>query len=463
MSLIQSASDNSDACLAIDLGTSSCKALVMDKALQLRGAGSAGFDTAHPAPRHAEQDPNDWWRAMCTAVHEAINEAGDVAIQVIALSSQREGAVLLNEQLQPVHPAIVWIDRRATDEERELVNEFGDEWLSQHIGLVPTAGFTAPILRWLQKHNPDILNVAQRITQPKGYMIARLTGQFAIDHSLAPRFGLFSIREYSYHSELLQWAGIQVERLPQVVEPLKVVGTLTHQAAMEFGLPAGIPVIAGMGDRQCETLGLALSPMEDVMIASGTAANISVLAQSLDMNLHPRIAKGPHLRGLYQLEAGLWACGAALKWLADEMGSIHDSHGDLNEWLEMMARRSRHAESLIVLPFFAGASAPHWDARVLACIIGLSLGHTRADIVRAMIESLAIEIAANVQMYKSAIPSIKRLVHCGGGAMLATFNQAIADATGMELTMPLHHDAAGIGAACLGMAWLLNENPFQLA
>lgn len=456
--------------MAIDLGTSSCKVAIVDEELCIRAIASFPFETAYPKLRFAEQDPDDWWRAICKAATGALSSAGNVSVEVIALSSQREGLVILNERFEPMQDAIVWIDRRAVAELDELLNCFGIERIARTTWVVPSAGFTAPLLRWLCKHDRRIIEAARHITQPKGFLIGRLTGEFAIDITLAPRFSLFDMNARRYDPELLDWAGVAEWQMPRTVEPTEVVGGLSDEAASQLGLKSGTPVIAGMGDRQCEALGLSITPMEEVMVASGTAANISVLigsdkAMRTSAMLDIRVAKGPHIDDLIQFELGLWACGAVLKWLASELGGVGELASELQQltWVEDAIKRSKNAQSLIVLPFFAGASAPHWDAKVLACIIGLSLGHSACDIVRATVEALAIEIASNVKLYQSAIHSLKHIVHCGGLAQVEPFNKAIADAAEMDVVIPKHHDAAVLGAACLGLSMMLCRDAFELA
>ncbi len=448
------------ACMAIDLGTSSCKAAIVDEHLNIRAMAASPFETKYPQPRYAEQDPNDWWMAVCEAAELALSNVGDAHVEVVALSSQREGLVMLDEHFQPVRNAIVWIDRRAVAELDELLSEFGVDGIAKITGVVPSAGFTAPLLRWLGKHEGDVLRRTAFVTQPKGFLIARMTGKLAIDTTLAPRFSLVDMKRMRYDEALLNWAGIGEDQLPRIVEPTEVVGGLTRDAARQLGLKAGTPVIAGMGDRQCEALGIALKPMEDVMVASGTAANISVLTHLSEIELDPRVARGPHINGLMQLEVGLWACGAVLNWLASCLKVHRD---DFLEWVERACHASSNADSLIVLPFFAGASAPHWDAKVLACIIGLSLGHSDEDIVRATVEAIAVEIAENVALYRGKMQTLRCAVHCGGLAHLAPFNQAIADATELEVMLPKHRDAAVLGAACIGLSHIAGADAFELA
>ncbi|MCS7252577.1 MAG: FGGY family carbohydrate kinase [Armatimonadota bacterium] len=448
------------ACVAIDLGTSSCKAAIVDERLNILALESSPFETVYPQPRFAEQDPNEWWKATCEAVSAALSKAGDVHVESIVLSSQREGLVMLDEHFQPVKNAIIWIDRRAVAELEELLSEFGIDGIARITGVVPSAGFTAPLLRWVARREWEVFKRTAFITQPKGFLIARMTGEFAIDKTLAPRFSLADIWRMRYEEALLKWAGVSEWQLPRIVEPTEAVGGLTKTAASQLGLKVGTPVIAGMGDRQCETLGLALKPMEDVMVASGTAANISVLTNLTEVGLDPRVARGPHLNGLVQLEVGLWACGAVLNWLAS---CLKTDSTDMLDWIERACHAGSNAKSLIVLPFFAGASAPHWDAKVLACIIGLSLGHGNEDIVRATVEALAVEIAENVALYRSKVPTIKCAVHCGGLARLMPFNQAIADATELSIMLPRHHDAAVLGAACIGLSQFTGINAFELA
>lgn len=453
------------ACMAIDLGTSSCKVAVVDERLSIRVLASSRFETHYPKPLLAEQDLSDWWRAVCSATKDALALAGDVSVEVISLSSQREGLVLLDESFEPLRKAIVWVDRRASFELCELINEFGVDWLSRVVGVIPSAGFTAPLLRWVRRNEPDVFQKARFITQPKGFLIARMTGKFAIDITLAPRFSLFDMRTMKYSDELLSWAGVNEQQLPKVVKPNEVVGLLSSEVASQLGLPDGIPVVAGMGDRQCEALGLALEPMVEVMVASGTAANISVLVDtdvdSLGLDVH--VARGPNIGDLKQLELGIWACGAALNWLARELLGMQVAHERTLEAIESELGKSTNASSLIVLPFFAGAGAPHWDADVLACIIGLTLGHNKSDIIRATLEALAVEVAENVELYRRAIGTLKRIVHCGGLAQMPSFNQAIADATQMEVHLPSSHDAAVLGAACIGLSLLTGEDELHVA
>lgn len=460
------------AILAIDVGTTACKALLVGLDGGAVGFGQAEYPTYHPRPLQAEQDAEDWWAAAVAAVRAALKQAapgGPLEVAAIGLSSQRETVVLTDGAGRPLARALSWMDRRGSEEIRRFADRVGREALHRTTGMVPDATFTLSKLLWLKRHEPHLLARARWLLQPRDFVAYRLTGRIVTDPSLASRTMMWDTEAGTWWQPAFDEVGIATDRFPAVVASHAVVGPLSAEAASALGLPAGVPVVAGGGDRCCEALGAGIGPGE-AMESTGTTSNLSAVSPSLPHRRDSRLAYTAHvLPGRWLVEQGLNATGAILRWLRAlayagpaEAGPAGD---DLYERMSAEAAAvPPGAEGLFLLPFFMGARSPRWQPLARGAAVGLTLEHGRAHLVRAAMEGVAFELRACRQVLEEAGLAPVRIVAMGGGAKSSLWLQIKAAVMGVPFVVPRNDLAAPLGAAVLaGWGVGLFEDPEETA
>ena len=244
--------------LGIDLGTSSVKVVAFGVEGAVKGVGVAEYPILTPRLGYAEQNPEDWWRAMVTAVHEALSEAGHPEILGIGFCGQMHGLVLLDRGKRLLRPAIIWADQRSADLLPEIEARIGRSPLAQRCGTAPTAGFAIASLYWLQKFEAQTLERATTLMLPKDYLRFKLTGEAGTDESDAASSGLFDVGQRVWADELIGRLGLPRSIFPKVHTSSEVVGPLGPSAAAELGLRQGVPVSAGCADQPAQAVGNGL-------------------------------------------------------------------------------------------------------------------------------------------------------------------------------------------------------------
>ena len=443
--------------LAIDVGTTACKAALVDTEGTVVAVGQAEYPTHHPRPLWAEQDPEDWWQAAIAATRAALEaaEASTPEVAAIALSSQRETVALTDRDGRPLARAISWMDRRGAEEIGALVQRWGAEAIHRATGMVPDATFTLAKLLWLKRHEPALLARSRWLLQPRDFVAHRLTGRFVTDPSLASRTMMWEMERGRWWAPAFDEIGIDPQRFPPVVPSHAVVGGLSPEAGRALGLRAGVPVVTGGGDRCCEALGVGLVAGE-AMESTGTTSNLSTVAPSLPAQRDPRLTYTAHvLPGQWLAEQGLNATGAILRWLralayAEEHRRAREAGEDVYRLMgEEAARVPAGAEGLVMLPYFMGARAPRWQPLARGALVGLTLEHGRAHLVRAAMESVAYELRACRTVLEEAGLSPTTVVAMGGGARSHLWLEIKAAVMGMPVRTPRVGLAASLGAAVL--------------
>ncbi|MBI4841968.1 MAG: xylulokinase, partial [candidate division NC10 bacterium] len=261
--------------LTFDIGTSACKVCLWDARGTLLASADEAYPTHHPQPDWAEQNPEDWWRAAVAAAKRCLATGDPGRIAVLGLSSQREGVVLMGRDGRPLAPCIIWMDRRCRDQAVRLGEEFGVPFLHHHTGLPPDPNYTACKLLWLREHQPELLDQAARFFQTRDYVYHRLTGAEVTDLTLASRTMMFDLRRHAWWPDIFRRVGVRPDQFPPIHRSDEAPYRLSRPAAEALGLPDGIPVSLGAGDRACEGVGGGVFGHR-VMDSTGTASNISM-------------------------------------------------------------------------------------------------------------------------------------------------------------------------------------------
>jgi xylulokinase len=417
--------------LTLDLGTTSTKAGLWRDA-ELVEIARAPLATSHPAPDRAEQDPEDWWRSVVAACAELRAAAPEdySRVSTLVCAAARETFALVDAELAPLGPGILWSDTRAAGQ----VDALGPAArFRRATGVLAGAGCAAAKIAWVAEHASEELAAARWVLAPRDLVLARLTGRVVTDPTLASRTGWFELDGTPRADAAL------AARLPPIVASTAVVAAVPSRWTSELALPPATRVVPGAGDRACEVLGTG-ARSDLPMVSWGTTANVSVPHPG-PLTVLPatgQVSRGPD--GRFLVEFGLSTAGSALAWFAALTGSTEQD-------LRAAATSSPPgARGVRALPWLAGARAPHWRDGVAGTLDGLRPHHDRGDIARALIEGVALDVSRSLDALDA--PGTE-LVLAGGGAVDPTWRAALAATTGRVVLGRRHADAATVGARLL--------------
>ena len=444
--------------LGIDLGTSSVKVVLVGEDGQVDGLGSAEYPILQPQPGIAEQDPQEWWRAVIAAVRQAVSSAkGNVQVQAIGLDGQMHGTVFLDETAQPLTPAVIWPDQRTGHQVQEITEMVGAQRLIEITGSPIAAGFQAATVRWFQQERPDIWGMTRWVQLPKDYLRWRLTGQFASDPSDACSTLLLDARTRTWSAELLSLLEIDPDKLPPVQPSISVAGNLQPGVAAELGLPPGIPVITGAGDTASSVLGAGVTQPDTLLLNISTGGQLVQPVFDLELDYAGRIhtfctalEPGTLQAGWYKL-GGILSAGLALRWLRDNLFALQgeQAYERMTAWAEGVPLG---ADGLIFLPHLVGERTPYMNPNARAMFLGLTLGHGQPHLVRAVMEGVGLAFyQAYGALTESGVPP-RRIVLAGGGARSPLWRQIMADIFDLPVQRLQIVEQSAMGAALLAGA-----------
>lgn len=432
--------------LGIDLGTSSVKAVLVDETQHVIGSASAPLTVSRPTATWSEQNPSDWWQATVTAVGILKRECGKqlAAVRGVGLSGQMHGATLLDASDAPLRPAILWNDGRSEAEcvELEAVPRF--RTLSGNLAM---PGFTAPKLRWVAKHEPEIFRRVAKVLLPKDYLRLKLIGDYVSEPSDAAGTLWLDVAKRTWSPELLDATGLGVEHMPRLVDGSAPSGTLSPSVAAELGLPKGVVVAGGAGDNAAGAIGIGVLGPGQGFLSLGTSG---VEFVALD-----RYAAAPE-RGVHSFchcVPGRWhqmsvilSAASCLSWVTALTGA-----GSEAELLERVAKDTTGPGDVLFLPYLSGERTPHNDPHAKGVFSGLSHDTGAAQLARAVLEGVAMAFCDGQDALRSAGAAPESLSVIGGGARSELWGEILASALGL----PLHYRSGGdvgpaFGAARLG-------------
>ena len=443
--------------VGVDIGTTGVKAVLVDETGRVRAEAGEEYPTRFVEPNGAEQDPEDWWAATARCVGAALARAGVAPGQVagVGVSSQAPSIVVVDAAGRPVRPALLWLDRRG----REQCTARADaaDVVLASTGNRLDAYFGAPKLAWLLAAEPEVRRTAAGFLTANGYVVRRLTGATTCDTGHVGLTLLGDLSTATWSDALVDLWGVPAGWLPDPAHPTTVVGAVTGAAARATGLLAGTPVVAGVVDGAAASLEAGLVGHGDVceMTGQSTVVNAAVEATRLrhdalgTMSVLPYPVPGHHL-----VYGSMVATGGILRWFRDEFGGGRDGTGaDAFVALdELAATAPVGSGGLVLLPYFLGERSPIWDADARGALVGLSMGTTRSEVVRAILEGTAYGLAHNLDELRRLGLRPHALRAVGGGARGRTWNQIKADVTGLPVEIPHEARGAPVGAALVAAA-----------
>lgn len=445
--------------LGTDIGTSGTKTILMDTQGKLIAQNLQEYDVLTPKPLWAEQWPEVWEHAALASIKNTIAESGvnPQDIRGIAISGLYGGSgIPLDEQMNPVRPCMIWMDRRADEEASWVLENIGEEKLLEitHNGADPYYGYTK--ILWMKNHEPENWEKTRLFLPPNDYVIYKMTGEIAIDYSSAGNIGgIFDMNRREWSEEMMEAMGIPLSMMPQkIVESTDIVGGLTEEMAQELGLWEGMPVIAGGIDCGAANIGLGVFDSGIYAAAIGTSMCAALISDK------PVKGKGlivwPYLYDAKKLSyyfAGGATAGAIVKWFRNticqfeveaEKAGGPKAYDVLNAEAEKLPAGS---EGLVVLPYFMGERSPVWDSDAKGTILGLSLTHTRAHLYRAFLEAVAYSLRNAMEATGENLGEY--ILLAGGVTKSKVWRQIFADVTGYPVVCPIYDVEANMGDVML--------------
>jgi xylulokinase len=448
--------------LGIDVGTGGSRALVIDELGRVGASATVEHvPFASPQTGWAEQEPLDWWRAATEAVR-AVLFSGEVTaeeIGCVGLTGQMHGAVLLDERDEPLRPAIIWCDLRTEAQCRVLTERVGAEQLIQLVMNPALEGFTLPKLLWVREAEPELWSRVRTMLLPKDYVRLRLTGDRATDVVDASGTLLFDVRERKWSKEMLDNVELDDSLLAQVYESAEITGRVSAAGAAATGLHAGTPVVAGAGDQAAGAVGMGIVEAGVVSATIGTSGVVFAATARPALDPLGRVHTFCHaVPGRWHVMGVTQAAGLSLRWFRDRFGTGTDDTSDPYERLIAEAATAPPgADGVLWAPYLMGERTPHLDPQARAALVGLTASHTRAHVIRAILEGVAFSLRDTLTIFTEMNVPVETIRLGGGGARSTLWQQIQADVYGRGVEIVEAEEGAAYGAALLagvgGGAW----------
>ena len=440
--------------LGLDLGTSSCKTVVVDEQGRVLGFGSSEYANDNTPGKWQEQDPNVVLSSVVDAARNAIENAGELPGNCAGASigGALHSLMAVDADGKPLTGLMTWADARATPQAKALSQTADASRLYQETGCPMHGMYPLYKIRWLKDERPEIFQKAARFISAKEFVFSRLTGQYVVDYSVAAGSGLLNIHHLNWNPQSLDLAGIKPVQLSMLADPKEIVDGIQPELARRMGLSSKTRLVLGSSDAANSTLGAGSVSMHQATCMVGTSAALRIITSQPILDPKGR-------SWCYAIDRQHWLVGGsinnggiALSWLRDCLNSIsQDSPSaqplSFTELLEMASCIPLGAQGLICLPFFAGERSPNWNLDSRAVFFGLGLEHDARHIARAVLEGIAFRLMSLKEILDEISGSVTEIRASGGFTHSNFWLQMVADAFNCELVVPSWGETSSLGAA----------------
>lgn len=442
--------------LGIDVGTSSCKVAFFQKDGRVEASGSGKYPLYHPRPGWAEQDPMDWWKAVCQVIKGLIEEKGirPSDVKGIGVDGMSWAAVALDSEGRVLARNPLWMDTRANEICSRIRREQGEDKIFQVSGNPLQPFYTTGKILWYQEEMPEMYGKIDKVLQCNSFLVYCLTGKATQDVSQGYGLHCFDMRRGVWDKDMREQLGISDDCLPDIFPCHQVVGAVTKKAARLTGLLEGTPVVAGGLDAACGALGAGVLESGETQEQGGQAGGMSICMDTYRAD--PRLILSYHVvPGKWLLQGGTTGGGSVMRWFEKEFADYEremerqrgkSSLEQLNEIAQAVPPGS---EGLIFLPYMAGERSPIWDDHAKGVYYGMDFSKSKGHFVRAAMEGVAYSLRHNLQTARSAGAKVQELRAVGGSANSRLWTQIKADVTGKRILVPSSDTATTLGAAML--------------
>lgn len=446
--------------LAHDLGTTGNKASLYNAEGTLLASAFYGYGLALPKVGWAEQDPEDWWQAVCVSTQQllAASAVSAADIACVVFSGQMMGCVAVDREARPLRSALIWADMRAGDEAQAILDGVGMEEAYRITGHRASSSYSGAKMLWVRNHQPEIFRQTYKFLQAKDFAVARLTGAFVTDYSDASGTNLYDLERGDWSAAILDAVQLDRDLLPELHASIDVVGEVTAAAAGQTGLAAGTPVVIGGGDGCCAAAGAGVVREGSAYNYIGSSSWIGLATKTPVYDPTMRTFTWAHLvPGMFSPCGTMQAAGGSYQWLRDNFGLPEKEAGaklqvSAYELMNLQAAQSPPgANGLLFLPYLLGERSPRWNPKARGAFVGLTMKHTRADMIRAGLEGITFNLRVILEAFLEQNTPVEAMRVIGGGARGRVWRQIMADIYGLPVLRPaILEEATSMGAAIAG-------------
>lgn len=445
--------------LAHDIGTSGNKATLFSETGKMIGSHVSSYDTHYFNSTWVEQDAEDWWKAVCISSKNLIGTLGiDAAdIAVVSFSGQMMGCLCVDKSGHPLRKSIIWADQRAQKQAAQINEHISQKDFYHIVGHRNTASYGIQKLMWVRDNEPEIYEQTHKTLNAKDFIVFRLTGNFYTEYSDGNSQGCFDLINLKWSDRIIEYAGIDPDKLPELKPSTFVAGGVTKEAAEATGLAVGTPVVLGGGDGVTANVGAGSISPGKTYCCMGTSAWITTTTEKPIFDDEMRTVTWAHIvPGLYAPNGTMQSAGGAYNWVKNTMCrmEMHDAQISgkspyyyMNQLIEQSPVGSN---GVIFLPYLLGERAPRWNPDARGAFIGLKSENGEGDMLRSVLEGVTMNLAIILEILRKQV-SIEEILAIGGGAKGPVWRQIMADVFDARILVPsLLEEAGSMGAAVTG-------------
>lgn len=446
--------------IAHDLGTTGNKATLYDRDGKLVGAVFHAYATEYAHTGWAEQNPEDWWQAVCQSTRQLLLEThvGKDDIACVTFSGQMMGAVALDKDARPLRNAIIWADQRALEQDAWVRERVSFEDMYHRTGHRASSAYSLQKILWIRDHQPDIYSATHKFVHAKDSIVARLTGNFVTDPSDASSMNIYDLHTGKWSDKILDAVELPEDKLPEIHQSIDVVGELLPEVADEVGVAAGTPVVIGGGDGACAAAGAGVIEAGAAYNYVGSSSWIALSTPDPIFDPDYRTFTFGHVIPDMVMPTGtMQAAGASYQWTRDQLVLFEKETAErlgispyelINLEIENV---EAGADGLFYLPYLMGERSPRWNPYARGGFIGLTIRHTRAHMLRSVLEGITMNLRVILDAFRNQGTQIDAMRVIGGGASGRIWNQIMADMYGMPVhRLSILEEATSMGAALVG-------------
>lgn len=446
--------------LSHDLGTTGNKATLYDREGNLIASSFYSYPTYYPQPNWVEQNPLDYWKAVKLSTKELLSKSKIKArdIAVISFSGQMMGCLPVDKEGNPLRNIIIWADQRGIRESEFIREKVGEEKVYRITGHRISPTYSASKILWIKNNEPHIFENTYKFLLAKDFIIYKLTKRWVTDYSDASGTNLFDLKGEKWSEEIISNLDIPLEKLPELHNSLDVIGELTVDSAEELELLPGIPVVVGGGDGACAACGAGVVKEGDAYNYLGASSWIAIASKTPIYDPKLRTFTFHHLdRGLFMPTGTMQSAGLSYQWARDNLAieekEIARKFGlSPYEIMDLEAEKvPPGSENLLFLPYLLGERSPHWNPDARGVFIGLTPRHTRAHLMRAILEGVGFNLKIILEAFLSQNIDIKEIRFIGGGGKSKLWASILANIFERDiLMMEVLEEATSLGSAIAG-------------
>jgi xylulokinase len=443
--------------LAHDLGTSGNKATLFDMEGNLLGSKTVPYKTFYSNITWAEQDPQAWWDAVCSSTRAILGSHKAEDIGVVAFSGQMMGCLAVDEKGVPLKNHIIYSDQRAVKQTQSLVERIDAKRVFEITGHRASPSYAIEKLMWLRDNEPEVYKNTHKMLNAKDYINFKLTGRMVTEFNDASGTNALDLKKLAWSEEIIEAARVDISKFPDLIQSIGIVGEVTAQAAQATGLKKGTLVVAGAGDGGCATVGIGSVRPGITYNYIGSSSWISTTSTEVLQDAEMKNFTWAHpVPGYMQPCGTMQTAGSSYAWLKEQLGQweIHEAaKKGINPYRLLdgqVEQSSVGANGVLFLPYLLGERSPRWNPDAKGAFIGLTLEKTKADMFRAVLEGITMNLSLILDVMKAQV-HIQEMRVLGGGPKGKQWRQILADVYDLPIIVPKYlEEATSMGAAVIG-------------